>query len=163
MALASDVVAIVLIGSGATAVMDAWLAALKRAGVRTLDLALVGRWIGHLAQGRLTHEAIAQSPPLRAERALGWLTHYAVGVAFAGLLVALEGSAWLQAPTPGPAVAIGAATTIVPLFVMQPAMGAGFAASRTPTPLRNSLRSLVNHAVFGVGLWLSAVALEALR
>jgi hypothetical protein len=143
--------------------MDAWLAALKRAGVRTLDLALVGRWIGHLAQGRLAHEAIAQSPPVQAERALGWLTHYAVGVAFAGLLLALEGSAWLQAPTPGPALALGVATTIVPLFVMQPAMGAGFAASRTPTPLRNSLRSLVNHAVFGAGLWLSAVALEALR
>jgi len=35
-------------------------------------------------------------------------------------------------------------------------MGAGIASSRTPTPLKNCLRSLANHTVFGVGLYLSA-------
>jgi hypothetical protein len=39
---------------------------------------------------------------------------------------------------------------------MQPAMGAGFFASRTPTPARNCLKSVVTHVVFGVGLFLSA-------
>ena len=39
------------VGAGATAVMDAWLALLARAGVRTLDVALIGRWVGHLARG----------------------------------------------------------------------------------------------------------------
>ena len=39
---------------------------------------------------------------------------------------------------------------------MQPAMGAGVAASRTAAPLRNVLRSLVNHTVFGAGLYLAA-------
>jgi hypothetical protein len=39
---------------------------------------------------------------------------------------------------------------------MQPAMGLGVAASRTPSPLKNCLRSVVNHAVFGLGLFLSA-------
>ena len=38
-------------------------------------------------------------------------------------------------------------------------MGAGIASSRTPAPLMNSLRSLTNHAVFGLGLYLSAAAL----
>jgi hypothetical protein len=48
------------------------------------------------------------------------------------------------------------------LFVMQPAMGSGFAASRTPTPLKNCLRSLANHTVFGLGLYVSAVLLSLL-
>ena len=47
----------------------------------------------------------------------------------------------------------------VPLFVMQPAMGSGFAASRTPTPLKNCLRSLANHTVFGLGQYLSALVI----
>ena len=41
----------------------------------------------------------------------------------------------------------------------QSCKGAGFASSRTPAPLANSLRSLANHAVFGLGLYLSAAAL----
>jgi hypothetical protein len=41
-------------------------------------------------------------------------------------------------------------------------MGAGIASSRTPAPLTNSLRSLANHAVFGLGLYVSAVALTRL-
>jgi hypothetical protein len=46
---------------------------------------------------------------------------------------------------------------VAPLFVMQPAMGSGFAASKTPTPLKNCLRSLANHTVFGLGLYASAL------
>lgn len=42
---------------------------------------------------------------------------------------------------------------------MQPAMGAGLASSRTPTPLKNCLRSLITHAVFGGGLYGAAVVL----
>ena len=58
------------LGAGATALMDAWLLILKRRGVRTLDVALVGRWVGHLAGGRFAHVAIAGARPLRGERAL---------------------------------------------------------------------------------------------
>jgi hypothetical protein len=47
---------------------------------------------------------------------------------------------------------------MVPLFVMQPAMGAGIASSRTKTPLLNGLRNLLNHTVFGAGLYVSALA-----
>jgi len=36
-------------------------------------------------------------------------------------------------------------------------MGSGFAASRTPNPLKNCLRSVANHTVFGLGLYASAV------
>lgn len=152
----------VIVGVGATALMDVWLLTLKRAGVPTMDFALLGRWVGHLSRGRLAHDAIRRASPIAAELGLGWLTHYAVGIAFAAMLVALQGPSWLDRPSLLPAVAWGLATAAAPLFVMQPAMGAGIASSRTPTPLKNCLRSLANHAVFGLGLYLSAAALTRL-
>ncbi|WP_010459783.1 DUF2938 domain-containing protein [Acidovorax radicis] len=148
-----------LIGIGATAVMDTWLLLLRRMGVPTLNFAFIGRWVGHLFRGQFAHAAIAKAAPIRGELAWGWLTHYAVGVAFATVLVGIQGAAWVHHPTLLPALAVGICTVAAPLLVMQPAMGAGFAASRTATPLRNCLRSLVNHTVFGFGLYLSALAI----
>ena len=154
-----DIPLAMLLGIGATACMDAWLLLLKRLGVPTLNFAFIGRWVGHLLQGQITHAAIAKSAPVRGELAWGWLTHYAVGVAFAGVLLALQGAAWVRSPTLLPALAVGMGTVAAPLLVMQPAMGSGFAASRTPTPLKNCLRSLANHTVFGLGLYLSALVI----
>lgn len=152
-----DIARVVLIGIGATAVMDIWLMLLKRLGVPTLNFALIGRWVGHLAHGRFAHQAIAKALPIPAEVPLGWATHYAVGIGFAALLISIEGLDWVRHPTLLPAVAVGLGTAVIPLFVMQPAMGAGVAGSRTPTPLKNCLRSIANHGVFGAGLFLSAV------
>jgi hypothetical protein len=156
-----DATRIVLIGIGATATMDAWLLLMKRLKRPTPDLALVGRWVGHIARGRWRHDAIAKASPVRGERALGWAVHYATGVAFAGLLVSLFGLTWARSPSLLPALGVGLSTVALPLFVMQPAMGAGIASSRTPTPLKNGLRSLTNHAVFGVGLYLAAAITAA--
>ena len=154
-----DIPLAVLLGIGATAVMDVWLLLLKRLGVPTLNFAFIGRWVGHLLRGQVAHAAIAKAAPVRGELAWGWLTHYAVGVAFAGVLLSLQGAAWAHSPTLWPALAVGMGTVAAPLLVMQPAMGSGFAASRTPTPLKNCLRSLANHTVFGFGLYLSALAI----
>lgn len=151
-------VAIVLIGVGATAVLDLWLLALKRLGVPTGSFALIGRWVAHMARGRFSHAAIAKAEPVSSELAIGWVTHYAVGIAFAAVLVALQGRGWVEQPTFLPAFLTGVATVAMPLFVMQPAMGSGFAASKTPTPLKNCARSIANHAVFGVGMYLAAIA-----
>jgi hypothetical protein len=152
----------VLVGAGATAVLDAWLMLLKRMGVQTLNFAMIGRWAGHLAHGRFAHPSIAKAQAIPGELALGWLTHYAIGAAFAGLLASLRGAAWLQAPSLPAALALGMCTVVFPLFVLQPAMGLGFAASRTPAPLKNCLRSLGNHTVFGLGLYLSAAAIASI-
>lgn len=160
MATLQEISRVVLIGCGATLLMDLWLMVLKRAGVPTLNFAFIGRWVGHLCRGRVAHASIGAAPPVRNEVGLGWLTHYAIGVAFALLLVGLSGRDWISAPTLVPAVAVGVSTVVFPLFVMQPAMGLGIAASRTATPFRNVLRSLINHLVFGLGLFLSARVVE---
>lgn len=154
---AASAARIAAIGVLATAVMDVWVLLLKRLGVPTLDFALIGRWVGHLPRGRWSHAAIGKAAPVRGERALGWLTHYGVGIAFAGIAVAVHGLAWVEQPRLVPALCIGVATVAAPWFVMQPAMGAGVAASKTATPWRNRGRSLINHTVFGVGLYLAGV------
>lgn len=157
-----DMVLVVLLGVGATAVLDVWLLLLQRLGIPTMNFPMLGRWIGHGLRGHWVHASMAKAAPVPAEGGLGWLTHYLVGVAFAGLLVGLMGQGWLQTPRFWPAVAFGVGTVVIPFFVMQPAMGAGIAASRTPAPLKNSLRSLTNHAVFGVGLYLTATVISCL-
>lgn len=151
----------VSIGVGATAVLDLWLHGLKRLGVPTGSFALIGRWVAHMARGRFSHASIAKAEPVNNELAIGWVTHYAVGISFAAALVAVQGSGWIQQPTLLPALLTGVATVAMPLFVMQPAMGSGFAASKTPTPLKNCARSVANHAVFGIGMYLAAVAIQA--
>ena len=153
---------IALVGIGATALMDVWLLLLSRLGVPTTSFAMVGRWVGHFARGRFAHAAVAKADPIPFELGLGWLTHYAIGIAYAALLAALQGAAWLEQPTVLPALVFGAATVAAPWFVMQPAMGAGFLALKTPTPLNNCLRNLANHSVFGAGLYVAAAALAGL-
>lgn len=150
---------IVFIGTGATVIMDVWLMFLKLVGVPTGSFALIGRWVGHFARGKFAHAAIAKSKPIHGELALGWLTHYATGVAYAALLFAFVGVRWIEQPTVLPAFIFGLATVAAPFLVMQPAMGSGLAASKTAAPAANRLRSLANHSVFGLGLYFSAIAI----
>jgi hypothetical protein len=148
-----------VLGLGATLLMDAWNLFLKRGfGVPSLDYGLLGRWILHMTGGRFAHPGIAKSPARRFERPVGYLAHYSIGVAFAVAFLAVAPAGWTGAPSPGPAVLFGVATVVFPFFVMQPAMGLGVASSRAPRPLRARLKSLATHAVFGVGLYLAAVA-----
>lgn len=158
---AEIVVRTVLIGAGGTACMDLWAVFLRRAfGVRSLDYALLGRWIGHFPRGRFAHESIAAAAPVRGERVLGWAAHYTIGITFAAALLAIWGLSWARSPTPMPAIVVGVATLAAPLFVMQPCMGLGIAASRTPRPNLARLKSLGTHLVYGLGAY-GAAALTA--
>jgi hypothetical protein len=148
------VIRVVATGIGATALMDVCALLLRRAfRVRSLDYALVGRWLAHMRGGRFIHANIAAAAPVRGEAAVGWVAHYAIGAMFAGLLVALCGETWLHRPTPVPALAFGLVTVAVPFLVMQPALGLGVAASKAPRPNIARLRSIMAHGIFGVGLY----------
>ena len=146
-----------VIGVGATVIMDIWALVLRRGfGVASLDLTLLGRWIGHLARGTFNHERIANATPIRHERIIGWTAHYTIGVTFGAALLAIWGVEWLQAPTLMPPLLVSTLTLAAPFLVMQPAMGAGIASSRTPGPNLARLRSIVTHTVYGLGLYLAA-------
>lgn len=149
----------VVIGAGATAVMDLWAAVRKRLfKAASLDYALVGRWLGHLARGRFFHERISASPAFPGERALGWTAHYSIGIAFAAVLLGVWGMEWANQPTLAPALIVGIGSVVAPFLLMQPGMGFGIAGSRTPDPAAARRRSLVTHAVFGFGLYLAGLA-----
>ncbi len=106
------------------------------------------------------HSSIAAAQQKPYECILGWVAHYLIGTAFALGFVLLASWRWLERPTLLPALAFGVVTALVPLLVMQPAFGLGFAASKAPNPNRARLKSLTTHTVFGVGLYLWAVVLS---
>lgn len=152
----------VLIGAGATVVMDGWALLLRQLGIPSLNFAFLGRWIGHLRDGQWMHESIARSAPVRGELVLGWCAHYAIGISFAALLLSTFGLRWARSPSLGPALAIGIVTVIAPLFVLQPALGLGIASSHTATPVLNALKSVATHMVYGLGLYLTGLATASL-
>lgn len=149
------------IGVGATLLMDVWNLSLKHATkLSSLDYCLLGRWISHFPKGTFRHESIAAAAAMPRECTVGWLSHYTIGIVFALGFMTLTSSDWLEHPTLVPALAYGAATVIFPLFIMQPALGLGIAASRTIDPTRARLKSFVTHLVFGVGLYASALCVS---
>ena len=152
-----------MIGIGATAATDLWGVIRKHwLGVAFPDYGLVGRWIAHMKHGQFRHEAIAKSPAIPGETILGWVVHYLTGIAYAALLIAIWGRQWILHPAILPGLAVGLGTVAAPFLLMQPGMGAGIAASRTPNPAAARLQSLLMHAAFGLGLYASGWALRLL-
>lgn len=145
------------VGLGATLVMDLWGVFLSYAfKFAAPDYCLVGRWLCYMREGVFRHPGISKAAPRPAECMVGWIAHYAIGVLFALALVALTSPRWLQTPTLPPALVFGIVTVVFPFFIMQPSFGLGVAASKTPNPAQARLRSLMNHTMFGVGLYVSA-------
>jgi hypothetical protein len=153
--LAVSLMSAVLIGLGATLTTDLWALFLKRAfKIAAPNYCLVGRWLRHMPEGTFRHSNIASAPQKSAECTVGWIAHYMIGITFAIVFVALADNNWLQHPMPIPAIAFGIITVLMPFFIMQPAFGLGFAASKTPHPTQARLRSLMNHISFGIGVYL---------
>lgn len=151
-----------VVGIGATLIMDIVALVLKHGlGVQPLDYALVGRWTAHLTRGRFVHRPITSSPAITGEKVIGWGIHYLTGVVFALAFLSWAGAGWLAAPDPGAALVFGALTVLAPFLILQPGMGAGLAARRTPRPGLARLRSLLAHLSFGAGIWLAALCWSA--
>lgn len=143
-----------VVGVGATAVMDLWGIARKPLiGVPPPNYGLVGRWLAGMSRGKFRHDSIATSPAVRFEHLIGWSAHYLTGIVFAAVLLGVCGLTWIKQPTIIPALIVGIGTVAAPFLLMQPGMGAGIAASRTPNPAAARLQSLITHAVFGLGLY----------
>jgi hypothetical protein len=151
-----------VIGVGATACIDLWAIFLRKAfGIQSLSYCLLGRWVLHMPSGRIMHDGIASAEARPHECTMGWMAHYSIGVAFTALFLMLVSNEWPAHPTLLPAIGFGVATVAVPFFTMQPAFGLGIAASRTRNPWAARVKSLMTHAVFGMGmyLWASLIAL----
>ena len=113
----------------------------------------MGRWLAYMARGRFRHDPIAASPAVRGERLIGWTAHYLIGIAFAAVLLARLGPRVGAPADARPGTVVGIGSVAAPFLVMQPGMGAGIAASRTPRPGAARFQCLVTHTIFGLGLY----------
>jgi hypothetical protein len=148
----NTILKVVIIGIGASAIMDVYAFILKLFGIKGLDYRFLGRWVGHIFSGKFYHDKIFDSTPIKYEQTIGQTAHYSIGVAFAFLLL-LFGKQWLDNPLFFPALMIGLLTVFAPFFIMQPAFGLGIAGSNLPNPNKARLMSLIIHSVYGAGLF----------
>jgi hypothetical protein len=127
-------------------------------GPRRTGPDLIGRWIGHLFQGKFRHTDILQTQPLRGELFLGLAAHYSIGIvltlAYLGLLAVAHAR-----PTALSAILYGSATTALPWFLMFPSQGMGWLGLDVPGDTHLARASLFNHIMFGLGiaLWMAVL------
>ena len=149
-----------LLGIGATLLFDLWQYGLARAtGQPGPNWAGIGRWFWHLREGQVFHDDIAAAAPWEHELALGWIGHYAVGLVYGVAFALIAGPGWMADPRLLPAWVFGIATLAFGWFLLQPGLGMGWAASRTANPAKVRLLGLAAHSVFGLGLWLTGLAI----
>ncbi|MEJ8559871.1 DUF2938 family protein [Yoonia sp. GPGPB17] len=148
-------------GLGATIFADL-IAILRQGWAMTHGFyCLVGRWIGTLPHNGLIHEDIRASAPITGEAALGWGAHIILGVIYGISFAVLFGSLALDSPKLWQGLVFGFVTVLVPWLIFQPLFGWGFGMSKAPQPWKMRKKGLINHTVFGLGIWLSLVSLNA--
>ena len=136
-----------VIGIGGTIAMDLWALLLAAVfGLPKPNWGLVGRWFAHLAKGTFFHKDITAAQAIPNELALGWFSHYVIGILYAAALIIFAGREWVSNPTFLPAWIVG----LVPL-------GAGWAASLRPNPMQIRALNLVSHTVFAAGMFTTAL------
>jgi len=149
-----------LVGIGGTIVLDLWALFTARVmGLPAADWAMVGRWFGNMPRGQFVQETMTKAKPVKGELAIGWIAHYAIGIGYGLLLPAFWGQDWIDRPTLLPPMILVWVLLAAPWFMMMPGMGMGIAGSRTPRPSITRLRSVMNHSIFGLGLYATAMAL----
>lgn len=150
-----------VVGIGGTAAMDIWAILLNKLfGLPLPNWGMIGRWFAHIPKGTITHKDITKAAPVSNENAIGWLAHYAIGVLYAGVLIAITGPVWSASPTFLPALIIGLVTVGAGWFILQPGMGAGWAASLKPNPWRIRMLNVAAHIAFALGLYGTAWAIS---
>lgn len=158
----SVLIEIMVVGGIATLVWDLWQRlAHAIARLPPANWGLVGRWVAWFPRGVFVHRPITATAPVPGEAAIGWAFHYAVGIAYAALYFEIMWLGLRSGPTLVSALGFAIALLAAPWFVMQPALGLGFMASRAPRPAAIRAINVSVHAAFGVGLYLGAIAWQA--
>jgi Protein of unknown function (DUF2938) len=149
-----------VLGIVATLAMDVWALFLYGALKQNRpNWRPAGRWFVAVSRGRFLHENIAALEPHPQENLIGWTGHYAVGILYGIVFAAIVGFDWRQAPTFLPAFVFGIITVGAGWFIMQPGMGLGIAASKTPNPNKARFLNLAAHTIFALGLYGAGLAL----
>jgi len=144
----------VLIGVFANVAIDLWATfSNKLLKFPRTNWAMVGRWLGHIPSGKLTHHPISTSPAIRFENIIGWAFHYLIGIVYAFLYFVLVSLALDEQPSALSAWLFGLVTILSPWFIMQPSLGMGICASKAPKPNMVRLQNFALHSIFGLALF----------
>ena len=153
-----------VIGVLATIGLDIWATVAKLVfRLPTANWALVGRWFGHMPRGTFVHPSIADAAPVRNELAIGWIAHYCTGIVYGIAYLVIVQHLIPVGPSFISALVFGLVTLVAPWLIMQPGMGAGAFASRTPQPNLVRLTNLSMHGVFGAFLYLAWILIQQSR
>ena len=148
----------VLMGIGGTLAMDVWAVILRQFfGQPMPNWGNVGRWATEVPKGRVFHDDIGSVSPVAGETGIGWAVHYGVGILYGVLFLMIAGPAWLAGTAFLPLWIFSLITIAAGWFLLQPGLGLGWAASRTPNPWRARIMGLVAHTVFALGMWVVAL------
>lgn len=144
-----------IVGLGATVFAD--VIAVARQGWATTHgfYCLVGRWVGSVPRHGLIHANLRTATPVTQEAVLGWAAHIVLGILFGCAFALLFGAAAFEDPKIWQGLIFGLVTVLVPWLVFQPLFGWGIAVSKAPNPWKMRMKSVINHGVFGLGIWLS--------
>jgi len=144
----------ILIGIVGTMGMDIWALVVKHfLRLPVADLAMLGRWAGHMPKGRYFHTPIAASDAIDHELAIGWSVHYLTGIAYGIAYLFIVQSMVGGTPSLLSALVFGVATLAAPWLIMQPALGLGIFASKAPKPWRTRLINLSMHLAFALAMY----------
>ncbi len=148
-------------GLGATVLAD--LVGVLRQGWGAIHgfYCLVGRWVRSLSQRGFAHDDIRISASIAGEAAFGWCAHVLLGIVCGIGFAFLFGSSAFDAPRIWQGLSFGLVTVLVPWLIFQPLFGWGFPMSKAPNPWKMRMKGVINHAVFGLGIGLSVVTLNA--
>jgi hypothetical protein len=153
---------VLVTGIFATLATDLWQRLLQTiTGLPPVNWGLVGRWVAWMPRGVLVHRPITATAPVCGERVIGGGFHYAVGIVYAALYLAVVRLGLGSGPTLVSAIVFAAALLVVPWFLMQPALGLGFMAARAPRPGATCAINISAHVTFGIGLYVGALAASA--
>src|SRR5262249_56305869 len=116
------------------------------------------RLVAWVPPGVLVNQPITATAPVYGERVIGGGFHYAVGIVYAALYLAVVRLGLGSGPTLVSAVVFAAALLVVPWFLMQPAVGLGFMAARAPRPGATRALNISAHVMFGIGLYVGGLS-----
>jgi len=154
------VIEMILMGIFATYFMDLLAGILvKRKVIHSyIGPEAVGRWFLYMFKGKFTHKDILKTPALNSENLWGFLSHYLIGIVLAGIYLFLELWVPIVSDQLWMPFVFGIATVILPWFWLNPCMGFGFLASKSPNRAHIIRTSLVNHTNFGLGFFIWIVS-----
>lgn len=157
MSMVHFVHAAVAAGLVATVLFDLWQRLLRAAtGIPPTNWGLIGRWFAHMPRGRFMHEAIAEAAPVENEAAIGWVMHYLIGQIYGFVYLSVAVALPAGEPTALNGLLFGAASVVIPWFMMQPALGLGVMGAKAANPAIPRYTALAGHSLYGLGLYAGA-------